>query len=100
MGLLKDINISITHHYLHKSSHACLKKDYKFFFDLSQKLNLISEKDCIRIGKRHSISYETLKRKKEEIFRKLDSAFDLFIKLLKPIIREMKQLNEVSLNRL
>jgi hypothetical protein len=98
--LLQEINISITHHYLHKNSYTSLKKDYKYIFDWAEKLNLLSERDCIRISKRRSISYEILRRKKGEIVRKLDSAFDLFIKLLKPVIREMKQLNDFSVNRL
>ncbi|MGL4539591.1 MAG: hypothetical protein ACRCU0_01250 [Candidatus Rhabdochlamydia sp.] len=92
--LLKEINISITHHYLHKKSYTSLKKNYKYVFDWAEKLNLLSERDCIRISKRRSISYEILRRKQGEIFRKLDSAFDLFIKLLKPVIKEIKQLNE------
>lgn len=92
--LLKEINISITHHYLHKSSYASLKKDYKYFFDLARKLNLLSEKDFMLVSKGRSISYGILRSKKEEIFKKLDSAFNLFIKLLQPVIREMKQLNE------
>ncbi|MEK7340333.1 MAG: hypothetical protein AABZ92_06460, partial [Verrucomicrobiota bacterium] len=92
---LKGINISITQHYLHKNSDASLKKDYKSIFDLAQRLNLLSEEDFTLISNRQSISYKTLETEIEGILKKSVSAFELFIKLLEPVVSEIKQLNDL-----
>ena len=68
--------------------------DYKSVFDLAQRLNLLS-KDFTLISKRQSISYKALKTKTNGIFKKLDSAFELFIKLLEPVALEIEQLNDL-----
>jgi hypothetical protein len=93
---LTGLNISITHHYLHKNSSASLKRDYKHVLDLAQRLNLLSEKYFILISKGSKISYRDLKLETGKIFKKLDTAFKLFIKLLKPVITEVEKLNDFS----
>jgi hypothetical protein len=89
---LKDLNISITHHYLHKNSNASLKRDYKNVWDLAYRLNLLSTRDFILISKGHKISYQDLKLETGKIFKRLNTAFKLFIKLLQPVITEIEQL--------
>lgn len=89
---LKDLNLSITHHYLHKKSSASLKRDYEYIWNLAHRLNLLSAKDFILMSKGQKISYRDLRIKKEEIFKKLETAFDLFIKVLNPVIEEIERL--------
>ncbi len=93
---LKELNISITHHYLHRNSNSVLKRNYKHIWDLAYRLNLLSAKDFILISKRYKISYPGLQLEKGKIFKRLDIAFKLFIKLLKPVITEIEQLNDLS----
>ena len=93
---LKELNISITHHYLHRNSNASLKKDYKDIWDLAYRLNLLSARDCALMYKGHKISYQDLELKVAKIFKRLDTAIELFIKLLKPTITEIEKLSNFS----
>ena len=93
---LKDLNISITHHYLHKNSNVVLKREYKRVWNLAYRLNLLSERDLVLISKGKKISYKDLELKAEKVFKRIDAAFKLFIKLLKPVITEIEELNNFS----
>ena len=93
---LKDLNISITHHYLHKNSHVILKREYKRVWNLAYRLNPLSERDLVLVSKGKKISYKDLELKAEKVFKRIDTAFKLFIKLLKPVITEIEELNNFS----
>lgn len=92
---LEKINLSITHHYLYKNSHVLLQKKYKKFFEMTYRFVPCSKKDLISMGKQ-IISYEELEVQKEKIHKELELSFDLFIKLLKPVVSELEQLSTFS----
>ncbi|QZA58904.1 hypothetical protein [Candidatus Rhabdochlamydia porcellionis] len=93
---LKDLNISIAHHYLHKNSSISLKRDYRYIWDLAYRLNLLSARDFTLIDQRRKISYQNLKLEIGKIFESMNHAFKLFIKLLSPVITEVEQLSSFS----
>ena len=93
--VIKEINLSIAHHYLYKESHALLKKNYNDIFDLSCKLVTV-EKNFSIMHKGRNISYKTLEAKIKEARKNLENALELFAKLLQPVLSELKQLNDIS----
>lgn len=92
----EKINLSITHHYLHKKSSVSLQKEYKKFFGQADKLATCSEEDSTRFGKK-DISYQDLEKQKDLIYAELEPALNLFHKLLHPLISEFEELNAFEL---
>ena len=92
---LKEINLSITHHYLHKNSSALLQKRYKKFFETAYRLAPYAKEDSISTGKK-DIHYKELEEQKEKIHKEIELSFDLFIKLLRPVVSELEQLSTFS----
>ncbi|PWU15446.1 MAG: hypothetical protein C5B45_02520 [Chlamydiae bacterium] len=64
--------------------------------DLAQRLHLLSEKDFTLISRARKISYQDLQLETGKILKRLDTAFTLFIKLLHPVITEIKQLDSFT----
>ena len=104
-SLLKSINLSTTHHYLHKKSHADLKKAYSRFLDNARALLSVSEEFSVAT-KGGDISLESLQKAMEEnspIMQTMDQSLDLFRRLLGPVIAQMQKIdNDIKedLNRL
>lgn len=105
-NLLGSINLSITHHYFHRKSHANLKKNYERFLRESCALSSVDEGFSVTMDEKQIVSQETLQMEEEKITEIIECSLNLFIKLLHPVVNEMKKINNdieegiKSLNRL
>ncbi len=105
-SLLKSINLSTTHHYFHKKSHADLNNAYSHFLDEARALSSVNEEFPEVTTKSGNISVRDLQKKMEEsgqLMQTMDKSLGLFKRLLDPVIVEVQKINndiEKELNRL
>ncbi|PWU14216.1 MAG: hypothetical protein C5B45_04880 [Chlamydiae bacterium] len=93
-NLLDSINLNITHHYFHKKSHASLKKDYDCFLRESRALSSVDKGFSITMGGKQTASHETLQKAEEKITAVIGRSLDLFIRLLDPVVNELKEIDK------
>ncbi|MDR2540157.1 MAG: hypothetical protein LBC45_06240 [Chlamydiales bacterium] len=101
-NVLKSINLSITHHYFHKKSHADLKSTYSHFLDKARALLSVNDEFPHVATKDGNISAMDLQKQIEEegqMMQTMHKSLDLLIQLLDPVIGEMQKIhNDIEKN--